>query len=138
MAASKRFYRAALAPLGYGVVMEFPDAIGLGAEGKPDFWLTPGEPGTTSHIAFRCESREPVDKFHAAALAAGARDNGAPGLRSHYHPNYYGAFALDLDGNNIEVVCHRGAMAKKAKTRKPAAKKAKPKGGKSKKKARGR
>jgi len=144
IAASKRFYQAALAPLGYAVVMEFPDAVGLGADGKPDFWLSRGEPGTTSHIAFQCRDREPVAKFHAAALAAGARDNGAPGVRSHYHANYYGAYVLDLDGNNVEVVCHRSMSAappnaaKRSKPRGPARKKAKPAGGTIKKKARRR
>ena len=140
---SKRFYQAALAPLGYAVMMEFPDAVGLGAGGKADFWLTTGAPGATSHVAFRCRTTDEVSRFHSAALAAGARDNGAPGLRTHYHPNYFGGFVYDLDGNNVEAVCHgmmKAALkggAKKAeaarkpkpaamaRSRKPVAKKAK-------------
>lgn len=114
---SRDFYLAALAPLGYALVMEitrdmvpdlpFEKAGGLGAGGKPDLWLRPGE-GTLAptHIAFSAKSRDDVDAFHKAALAAGARDNGPPGLRPHYHPNYYGAFVFDPDGYNVEVVCH--------------------------------
>ncbi len=107
-AASKEFYAAALAPLGYEVVMELEGACGLGVAAKPDFWLigqTP--PAAPVHVAFASENRAGVDAFHAAALAAGGRDNGAPGLRAHYHPSYYGAFAFDPDGNNVEAVCHR-------------------------------
>jgi catechol 2,3-dioxygenase-like lactoylglutathione lyase family enzyme len=107
--ASKRFYEAALAPLGYAVLMEVPGGagIGFGEPPKPDFWIiggTPNEPRL--HIAFRAKDRATVDAFYRAALAAGGRDNGAPGLRPHYHPNYYGAFVLDPDGHNIEAVCH--------------------------------
>ncbi len=108
---SKPFYQKALAPLGYEVVMEFEipggKAAGLGEKGKPDFWLGQGTPQKPAiHIAFRAASRKVVDAFYQAALAAGGKDNGAPGLRPHYHPNYYGAFVLDPDGNNIEAVCH--------------------------------
>lgn len=115
---SKAFYLAALAPLGYVAVMTvtrarlpslpFPESCGLGAQGKPDLWLRPamGGPIAPTHIAFRAESRAAVDAFHAAALAAGATDHGAPGLRPHYHPNYYGAFVLDPDGYNVEAVIH--------------------------------
>jgi catechol 2,3-dioxygenase-like lactoylglutathione lyase family enzyme len=100
------FYRAALAPIGYEVVMEFPDAAGLGEKGKPDLWVTRTDQEIApTHLAFLSE-RKLVDAFHAAALAAGAVDNGAPGLRTDYHPNYYSAFVLDPEGNNIEVVCH--------------------------------
>ena len=107
MARSKSFYRAALAPLGYAVIMEFDDATGLGVPPKPDFWLGQSEPGMPSiHVAFRAETRAQVDAFYKAAMAAGGRDNGAPGLRPHYHANYYGAFVLDPDGHNIEAVCH--------------------------------
>jgi catechol 2,3-dioxygenase-like lactoylglutathione lyase family enzyme len=102
---SKAFYLAALAPLDYTAVMAFPGAAGLGA-GHPDFWIVGDGAGKSTHIAFATKSRTVVDRFHAAALAAGARDNGAPGLRAHYHPNYYGAFVFDPDGNNVEVVCH--------------------------------
>jgi len=105
---SRAFYIAALAPLGHEVVKEFEGkACGMGIAGKPEFWLVGGEPpGTRLHIAFRAENRALVDAFHAAALAAGGKDHGAPGLRPHYHPDYYGAFVIDPDGHNIEVVCH--------------------------------
>src|ERR1044071_7933599 len=99
------FYRAALAPIGYEVAMEFEGGAGLGEPGKPDLWLAvTDQPQRPTHLAFRTE-RARVDAFHAAALAAGATDNGAPGLRLHYHPNYYAAFVIDPEGNNIEVVC---------------------------------
>ncbi|WP_433692720.1 VOC family protein [Herbaspirillum seropedicae] len=111
---SKAFYLAALAPIGYTLVMELPasvtghtDVAGFGEHGKPDFWISRGTPNQPPvHVAFRAETRAPVDAFYAAALAAGGRDNGGPGIRAHYHPHYYGAFALDPDGHNIEVVCH--------------------------------
>jgi catechol 2,3-dioxygenase-like lactoylglutathione lyase family enzyme len=117
---SKSFYLAALGPLGYETVMElsreeFPQlpverTIGLGAGGKPDLWLRPSsEALTTTHIAFLAQNRQIVDAFYQAALGAGAKDNGAPGLRPHYHPNYYGAYVLDPDGYNLEVVCHAPA-----------------------------
>lgn len=113
VARSRAFYAAALAPLGYAPMMELPTEAGpvvaLGAEGKPDFWLSAGGPGAPLHLAFRARERAMVDAFHRAALAAGARDHGAPGLRPHYHPDYYGAFVLDPDGHNVEVVCHAPA-----------------------------
>jgi catechol 2,3-dioxygenase-like lactoylglutathione lyase family enzyme len=103
---SLNFYSKALAPLGYKVLSEYEDGAGLGAGEKPDLWLGKGDPPRTGlHLAFVSKSRASVDKFHAAALAAGGRDNGAPGLRKDYHPHYYGAFAFDPDGNNIEAVC---------------------------------
>ena len=109
-ATSKAFYSAALAPLGYDVVMEWETFAGFGVAGKPDFWIGEGTPNVPPiHVAFRAESRAQVDAFHKAALAAGGRDNGAPGLRPQYHPNYYGAFVLDPDGHNIEAVCHTAA-----------------------------
>jgi len=107
---SRAFYEQALAPLGYAPLMVFDEAIGFGVAPKPDFWLSAGEPGMPSlHVAFGARTRGDVDAFHAAALAAGGRDNGAPGLRTHYHPDYYGAFVLDPDGHNIEAVCHAPA-----------------------------
>jgi catechol 2,3-dioxygenase-like lactoylglutathione lyase family enzyme len=110
LAKSKAFYRAALAPLGYGLLMEFDAFAGFGVAPKPDFWIGKGKPNVPPvHVAFRADSRAHVDAFHKAALAAGGRDNGAPGLRPQYHPNYYGAFVLDPDGNNIEAVCHAPA-----------------------------
>lgn len=110
----KAFYLAALAPLGIGVVMEVTAGetgsaahVGLGSGGKPFFWISGGTPPTASlHLAFTASDRATVDAFHQAAIAAGATDNGPPGLRPHYHPNYYGAFVLDPDGRNIEAVCH--------------------------------
>ena len=106
-AASKRFFGEALAPLGYALLMEFDGSTaGFGLEGKPDFWIWQGEAGPPLHVAFSGGDRATVDAFHKAALAAGGRDNGAPGLRTQYHPSYYGAFVCDPDGNNIEVVCH--------------------------------
>jgi catechol 2,3-dioxygenase-like lactoylglutathione lyase family enzyme len=105
--ASRRFSTAALAPLGVGVAMEFADHVGLGRDGRPQFWFSRGDPPVSPlHLAFSARNHAEVDAFHAAALAAGAKDNGAPGLRPHYHPNYYGAFAIDPDGHNIEAVCH--------------------------------
>jgi catechol 2,3-dioxygenase-like lactoylglutathione lyase family enzyme len=112
---SKAFYLAALKPLGIDIAMEFPaeeagsshKACGFGRDGKPEFWIAAGDKaGSSIHIAFTAQSRGLVDAFYKAALAAGATDNGAPGIRPHYHPNYYGAFVLDPDGNNIEAVCH--------------------------------
>jgi catechol 2,3-dioxygenase-like lactoylglutathione lyase family enzyme len=117
-ARSKAFYERALAPLGYVLVMEVggehtesgASAAGFGADGKPDFWIGgEGGLGKPMHIAIAAASRAMVDAFHAAALAAGGKDNGAPGLRPHYHPHYYGAFVLDPDGHNIEAVSHTPA-----------------------------
>jgi catechol 2,3-dioxygenase-like lactoylglutathione lyase family enzyme len=110
----REFYEKALAPLGYKVMMDFPKeqtggimVLGLGVPPKPDFWVIEGEPNKPHvHVAFRAESRKQVDEFYKAALSAGGRDNGAPGIRADYHPNYYGAFVLDPDGHNIEAVCH--------------------------------
>jgi catechol 2,3-dioxygenase-like lactoylglutathione lyase family enzyme len=107
---SKAFYLAALKPLGIGLVMEAGEgrerAAGLGTEGKPFFWFAQEKVGERIHLAFTAKSRAEVDAFHAAALAAGATDNGSPGLRPEYHPNYYGAFVIDLNGINLEAVCH--------------------------------
>ncbi len=115
-ARSKTFYEKALAPLGYALVMEVAQsendspAAGFGADGKPDFWIG-GEGGLNRaiHVAFAAKDRATVDAFYRAALAAGGKDNGGPGLRPHYHVNYYGAFVLDPDGHNIEAVCHAPA-----------------------------
>jgi len=107
---AKAFYERALAPHGIAIVRDVPEreAMGFGAAGKPFFWIARAE-GLKGHlhVAFATESRAAVDAFHRAALAAGGTDNGAPGLRPHYHSAYYGAFVRDLDGNNIEAVCHR-------------------------------
>lgn len=106
-AQSKEFYKQALAPLGYQLLMEFGEAAGFGKDGNPDFWIGKGNAAGTTHIAFSAAKRRMVDQFYQAAIAAGGRDNGAPGLRPQYHPNYYGAFIFDPDGNNIEAVCHQ-------------------------------
>ena len=125
LARATEFYAKALAPLGYGIVMEVSAAetgqgaaVGFGPPGeaqdfqtgKPSFWMGEGEPlAGHIHVAFLARSRAAVDAFYRAAIAAGGKDNGKPGLRPHYHANYYGAFVLDLDGNNIEAVCHAPA-----------------------------
>lgn len=113
--AAKAFYGKVLAPLGITMIMDLPAevtgdghaAAGFGKE-RPQFWIGEGSKkiGPT-HVAFAAESRADVDAFYKAALAAGGRDNGAPGIRPHYHENYYGAFVLDPDGHNIEAVCHK-------------------------------
>ena len=105
---SRSFYAAALAPLGYELLLEFNASVaGFGEQGKPDFWIAQSEPNTPRiHVAFHADTRQKVDAFYEAALGAGARDNGAPGLRPQYHSDYYGAFVLDPDGHNIEAVCH--------------------------------
>ncbi|HVY62829.1 MAG TPA: VOC family protein [Planctomycetota bacterium] len=110
---SKAFYAKALAPLGYAVAMEFDHegkVAGFAANQKPDFWIH-ADPAAKNdlHLAFLAADRATVDAFHAAALAAGGTDNGKPGLRPEYHPNYYGAFVYDPDGNNIEACCHKPA-----------------------------
>ena len=104
---SLRFYRAALAPLGYGVTYQEGPVAGLGKQDGPQLWLHGGKAGGPVHVALAGATRAEVQRFHAAALEAGGRDNGAPGLRPDYHATYYAAFALDPDGNNIEAVCHR-------------------------------
>jgi catechol 2,3-dioxygenase-like lactoylglutathione lyase family enzyme len=116
-AKAKAFYEKALAPLGIGAVMEVgPEEsgghayCGFGRGEKPFFWIGTGDRLEGSlHVAFTADDRATVDRFHEAAIAAGGRDNGKPGLRPHYHPDYYGAFILDPDGHNIEAVCHRPA-----------------------------
>ena len=108
---SKRFFTEALAPLGYRVLREHPiSGIGFGKE-RPDFWIKQGTPGPRVHVAFSAEEREVVDAFYQAALAAGGRDDGPPGVRMEYNPNYYGAFVLDPDGHSIEAVCRKPAVA---------------------------
>jgi catechol 2,3-dioxygenase-like lactoylglutathione lyase family enzyme len=106
---AKRFYSAVLATLGYELLMEFPNGAGYGPKGKPYFWITKADAAQTTHVAFVSPSREAVASFHAAALAAGGKDNGPAGLRPEYHAHYYGAFVLDPDGHNIEAVTHRPA-----------------------------
>jgi catechol 2,3-dioxygenase-like lactoylglutathione lyase family enzyme len=111
---AKAFYLKALAPLGIDILIEVtPERsggeahIGFGANRKAFFWIGTGKAVEGPvHIAFDAPSRETVDAFYEAAIAAGGKDNGAPGIRAHYHPNYYGAFVFDPDGHNIEAVCH--------------------------------
>jgi catechol 2,3-dioxygenase-like lactoylglutathione lyase family enzyme len=126
IARATEFYAKALAPLGYGIVMQVSAAetghgaaVGFGApgkaedfqSGKPSFWIGEGERlAGPVHVAFVAPSRAGVDAFYRAALAAGGKDNGPPGLRPHYHANYYAAFVFDLDGNNIEAVCQAPAL----------------------------
>jgi len=104
---AKQFYEDVLGPLGYrmvyaedGAVAYFADANGL------DFGIGRRDPVGGSHVAFECPDREAVDRFHERALSCGARDNGAPGIRAQYDADYYAAYVLDADGNNIEAVCH--------------------------------
>lgn len=109
---SVRFYRAALAPLGHEVASQDEASAGLGPKGAPALWLSASPAAAASaqssaHVAFVAASQEAVDRFHAAGLAAGGRDNGAPGLRKDYAPNYYASFLIDPDGNNVEAVCLR-------------------------------
>jgi catechol 2,3-dioxygenase-like lactoylglutathione lyase family enzyme len=113
---SRLFYEKALAPLGITLITSVtPEQTesggtghGFGSSEKPYFWVGDNErTGEGTHVAFATETRAQVDAFHEAALAAGGKDNGAPGLRPHYHPNYYGAFVLDPDGINVEAVCHK-------------------------------
>jgi catechol 2,3-dioxygenase-like lactoylglutathione lyase family enzyme len=105
---SKAFFSQALEPLGITLVTEVAGWAGFGRDGKPEFWFgTHSKVQNPMHIAFSAESRAQVDAFYEAALRAGAKDNGAPGIREIYHPNYYGAFVIGPDGHNIEAVCHR-------------------------------
>ena len=107
-AASKAFYLNALRPLGMAVVAEFQQGIELSADNKVSLCLYQTEEKPAHlHLAFVAGNRQQVDDFYHAALEAGGRDNGAPGLRSRYHANYYAAFVIDPDGHNIELVCHK-------------------------------
>ena len=106
--AAKAFYGKALEPLGYSLLFEVGDFLGFGDGGAPNFGVVRRDPVGGGHVAFAAD-RTTVDAFHAAAVAAGGTDNGAPGLRSHYHEHYYAAFVRDLDGNNVEAVCQTPA-----------------------------
>jgi catechol 2,3-dioxygenase-like lactoylglutathione lyase family enzyme len=106
--ASKAFFLKALEPLGIGIVMEGEHGLGIGPKGKPALWMYQSDAKPAPlHLAFTAVNREQVQEFYAAALRAGAKDNGAPGLRPDYHPNYYGAFVIGPDGHNVEAVCHK-------------------------------
>jgi len=115
---SRLFYQAALAPIGISLLMTVtPEqteaggtAHGFGRDGNPFFWVGDNERvGEGTHVAFAVATRAEVEAFHAAAVAAGGRDNGEPGLRPHYGADYYAAFVFDPDGNNIEAVCRASA-----------------------------
>jgi catechol 2,3-dioxygenase-like lactoylglutathione lyase family enzyme len=110
LAASTDFYRRALAPLGHVADASGEGYAGLGPKGEPALWLYAhaGDEGPGTHVAFRAPSREAVQGFHREGLAAGGRDNGAPGLRTEYSSNYFAAFLIDPDGNNVEAVCYGG------------------------------
>jgi len=104
---SRKFFCQALAPLGIELIVEIQGWAGLGKSGKPEFWFgAHAQAQRPLHIAFVAESRQQVRAFHAAALDAGGTDNGAPGIREHYHANYYGAFVIGPDGHNVEAVHH--------------------------------
>ncbi len=108
---SVAFYKAALAPLGIALVNEHPGAAGFGTKTKPDFWIAKGdEVKGRIHVGFRAAGRAAVKAFYDAAIAAGATDNGPPGVREQNHPNYYSALVLDPDGHNIEAVCHEAYL----------------------------
>src|SRR4051812_41786919 len=124
--ASRRFYEKALAPLGYIVDREYGDAFGFIQGGRHDFWVTKGKVGTPTHLAFHAEDTSAVDAFHRAALAAGGKDNGAPGMREDYG---YAAFVLDPDGHNVEAVIWTGELPKERKA--PAARRRRKTGRKS-------
>lgn len=107
---SRDFYRRALEPLGYRLIVEHDGVCAFGPPGEPLLWLYQGaDPHTALHVALTAADPDAVDAFHAAALAAGGTDNGPPGPRPQYHAHYYGAFVFDPDGNNLEAVCHRPA-----------------------------
>ena len=116
---SKIFYKSALSAISYEMLLEVPPSAngstyvaGFGEAPKPDFYVIHGTPNNPPvHVAFRVASRVIVDAFYKAAIDAGGKDNGAPGIRAHYHPNYYGAYVLDPDGHNIEAVCHESPVS---------------------------
>lgn len=103
---AKQFYSKALQPLGYTVFKEYAGGFGIGEHGESSVWAQEAEIDKPTHLSFRVKERKIVDAFHQAALAAGGKDNGKPGIRKDYAPDYYAAFVLDPDGNNVEAVCH--------------------------------
>jgi len=115
-ARSRKFFQRALAPLGYKVLDESDEGAGFGAEDGSALWIAKGHPHEPAlHIAFSAPARAGVEAFHKAALDAGGRDNGRPGIRENYGPNYYAAFVVDPDGNNIEAVCLKAEGSKKGR-----------------------
>ena len=108
---SKQFYTNALAPLGITLIKDIDGCVGFGVNDKASFWIfSAAEAQAPMHIAFVAPDRKSIDAFHEAAIAVGGRDNGKPGLREHYQPNYYGAFVFDPDGHNIEAVCRKAEI----------------------------
>ena len=105
--AAKSFYTQALQPLGYALAFEMGQFMGFADANGMDLGVVRRDPVGGAHVAFKCADHASVDAFYEAAMAAGGKDNGAPGLRAHYHEHYYGAFVLDADGNNIEAVCQK-------------------------------
>jgi catechol 2,3-dioxygenase-like lactoylglutathione lyase family enzyme len=114
--AGRAFYLGALGPLGIEIVFDRADVVGFGSHGKPEFWLREEDAPTPVHVAFSAPDRAAVEAFHAAALGAGATDNGGPGVREIYHPTYYGAFVLDPDGHNVEAVIHTAEDSPRPRT----------------------
>jgi len=111
---SRKFFQRTLAPLGYKVIDESEGGAGFGAKDASALWIAQGRPHEPAlHLAFAAPGRAEVDAFYKAALDAGGRDNGRPGIRESYGPNYYAAFVLDPDGNNIEAVCQKAEGSKK-------------------------
>jgi catechol 2,3-dioxygenase-like lactoylglutathione lyase family enzyme len=113
---SVAFYTKALAPLGYVMIARFDtptgaSVAGFGIGGKPDFWIAKGEVKQHTHVAFRASGRQQVREFFTAAMSAGGKDNGQPGVRPHYHEHYYGGFVHDPDGHNVEACCHEPFLA---------------------------
>ena len=104
---AKSFYTQALEPLGYTIAFEMGEFMGFADANGMDLGVVRRDPAGGAHVAFKCDDHASVDAFYAAAMAAGGKDNGAPGIREHYHEHYYGAFVLDADGNNIEAVCQK-------------------------------
>jgi catechol 2,3-dioxygenase-like lactoylglutathione lyase family enzyme len=105
--AAKSFYLRALEPLGYSLAFEFGEFMGFADANGMDLGVVRRDPVGGAHVAFKCGDHATVNAFYEAAIAAGGTDNGAPGIREHYHEHYYGAFVLDADGNNIEAVCQK-------------------------------
>ena len=105
--AAKSFFSEALEPLGYSVAFEMGDFLGFADANGMDLGVVRRDPVGGAHVAFKCDDHASVDAFYEAAIAAGGKDNGPPGIRAHYHEHYYGAFVHDADGNNIEAVCHK-------------------------------
>ena len=104
--AAKQFYSKELEPLGYSVGLEVGEFAGFADSNGFSFGVFRRDPAGGGHVAFACNDRATVDAFYEAATAAGGKDNGPPGIRAHYHENYYAAFVHDAEGNNVEAVCH--------------------------------